>query len=381
MVAAADGVTRLVFGTLDFALDLDLDIDDRHRTGWATRPAGWPSHPASPGCPHRSPASPPSWTTGPGCWPTWRGRDGTASAPSCASTRRQVEPIHAALAPDAEAVAWARRVLAADRSGTRSRPARRPHGRPPGGPAGRTARWPARATEPPSDRRTAMPSTIIDSAIFQGIFSTDAMRDVWSDENRTAKYLDIEAALAKVQGELGLIPAEAADEIVSHCRLDQIDLRPAARADRAHRLPDPRRGHPDQRALPRRPRRVRALGRHHAGHHRHRHRAADPRGPGPGRRRTDRDLRRRWPSWPRSTATRPMIGRSNLQQAIPITFGYKMAGLLSAIERHRERLDAAARAGAGGRVRRRRGHAGLAGDRAPWRPRPGCAPSWAWPSR
>jgi 3-carboxy-cis,cis-muconate cycloisomerase len=35
----------------------------------------------------------------------------------------------------------------------------------------------------------------------------------------------------------------------------------------------------------------------------------------------------------------PMIGRSNLQQAIPVTFGYKMAGLLSAIERHRERLS------------------------------------------
>ena len=50
------------------------------------------------------------------------------------------------------------------------------------------------------------------------------MRYVWSDENRTAKYLDVEAALAKVQGELGLIPAEAAEEIISHCRLDQIDL-------------------------------------------------------------------------------------------------------------------------------------------------------------
>jgi 3-carboxy-cis,cis-muconate cycloisomerase len=33
-----------------------------------------------------------------------------------------------------------------------------------------------------------------------------------------------------------------------------------------------------------------------------------------------------------------MIGRSNLQQAVPVTFGYKMAGLLSAVERHRERL-------------------------------------------
>ena len=32
-----------------------------------------------------------------------------------------------------------------------------------------------------------MPSTIIDSAIFQGIFSSDEMRHVWSDENRTAE--------------------------------------------------------------------------------------------------------------------------------------------------------------------------------------------------
>ena len=69
-----------------------------------------------------------------------------------------------------------------------------------------------------------MPSTIIDSAIFQGIFSSDEMRQVWSDENRTQKYLDIEAALAKVQGRIGLIPKEAADEIVSNCRLDQIDM-------------------------------------------------------------------------------------------------------------------------------------------------------------
>ena len=68
-----------------------------------------------------------------------------------------------------------------------------------------------------------MASTIIDSHIFQGIFASDAMRAVWSDENRTQKYLDIERALAIVQGRLGLIPKEAADEIVSHCTLDQID--------------------------------------------------------------------------------------------------------------------------------------------------------------
>ena len=59
-----------------------------------------------------------------------------------------------------------------------------------------------------------MSASIIDSKIFGDMFSDAAMRQVWSDENRTAKYLDIERALAKVQGELGLIPQEAADEIV-----------------------------------------------------------------------------------------------------------------------------------------------------------------------
>ena len=34
----------------------------------------------------------------------------------------------------------------------------------------------------------------------------------------------------------------------------------------------------------------------------------------------------------------PMAGRSNLQQAVPITFGYKMATVLAAFERHKLRL-------------------------------------------
>ncbi len=34
----------------------------------------------------------------------------------------------------------------------------------------------------------------------------------------------------------------------------------------------------------------------------------------------------------------PMAGRSNLQQAVPITFGYKVATYLAAFERHKQRL-------------------------------------------
>jgi 3-carboxy-cis,cis-muconate cycloisomerase len=37
--------------------------------------------------------------------------------------------------------------------------------------------------------------------------------------------------------------------------------------------------------------------------------------------------------------TTPMAARSNLQQAVPITFGFKMARLLATFHRHRQRLD------------------------------------------
>ena len=40
----------------------------------------------------------------------------------------------------------------------------------------------------------------------------------------------------------------------------------------------------------------------------------------------------------------PMAGRSNLQQAVPITFGYKMATMLAAFERHKQRLKELGRA-------------------------------------
>ena len=69
-----------------------------------------------------------------------------------------------------------------------------------------------------------MPSTILDSAVFRDIFTTEAMRQVWSDENRVQKYLDIEAALARAQAKLGIIPQEAAVEIVKHCDGKLIDM-------------------------------------------------------------------------------------------------------------------------------------------------------------
>ncbi|HSV51662.1 MAG TPA: 3-carboxy-cis,cis-muconate cycloisomerase [Burkholderiaceae bacterium] len=182
-----------------------------------------------------------------------------------------------------------------------------------------------------------MAASIIDSSIFQGIFSSDAMRHIWSDENRTQKYLDVEAALARVQGRLGLIPQEAAQEIVGHCHLDQIDM--AKLRQQTERIGYPVLGVVSQ---------LNALCKGKLGEYCHwgattqditdtatvlQIREALEL--------VDADLTaisRALADLARKHRDTPMIGRSNLQQAIPVTFGYKMAGLLSAIERHRERL-------------------------------------------
>ena len=94
-----------------------------------------------------------------------------------------------------------------------------------------------------------MPATALDSLIFRDIFRTPEMRQVFSDEQRTGYYLEIEAALARVQARLGIIPQEAAREIGSKCRVENIDFAKLKAADRAHRLSDPRRGAADRRAL------------------------------------------------------------------------------------------------------------------------------------
>src|ERR1700693_4716832 len=64
----------------------------------------------------------------------------------------------------------------------------------------------------------------VSSGIFRDIFSTEPMRRVFADENRIQKYLDIEAALARVQARLGIIPQNACDEILRHCTIAEYDF-------------------------------------------------------------------------------------------------------------------------------------------------------------
>src|SRR5271168_1511621 len=182
-----------------------------------------------------------------------------------------------------------------------------------------------------------MPTSLIDSAIFRDIFSTEAMRRIFSDENRVQKYLDFEAALARAQARLGIIPKEAAEEICRHCNASEIDY--AKLKTQTEKI-----GYP---VLPVVQQLV-ALCRDGLGEWCHWGATTQDI--------TDSatvmqirealvlveqdldaiagslaDLARKY----RDT---PMAGRSNLQQAVPITFGYKMATVLAAFERHKQRL-------------------------------------------
>src|SRR5499425_1776705 len=64
----------------------------------------------------------------------------------------------------------------------------------------------------------------VSSGIFRDIFSTAPMRRIFADENRVQKYLDIEAALARAQARLGIIPQNACDEILRHCSIAEYDF-------------------------------------------------------------------------------------------------------------------------------------------------------------
>lgn len=69
-----------------------------------------------------------------------------------------------------------------------------------------------------------MPSTAIDSQIHSFLFSTDEMREIFSDRAWAQKWLDTEAALAKAQGELGVIPKHIADVINEYAKAELLDI-------------------------------------------------------------------------------------------------------------------------------------------------------------
>ena len=183
-----------------------------------------------------------------------------------------------------------------------------------------------------------MPVSIIDSGIYGNLFGSDAMRAVFSERGQVQKWLDVEAALARVQGRLGIVPEDAAAEISGKADADLIDM-------------DLMREEVDRVGYAIMPlvHRLAALCEGDAGRYVHWGTTTqDIKDTGVVLQIRDaldlveadliavRDGLARLARKYRDT---PMAGRSHLQHALPITFGYKAAVWLAPIERHLERLE------------------------------------------
>jgi len=68
-----------------------------------------------------------------------------------------------------------------------------------------------------------------DSTVLGGLFGTDAMRAVFGERRWLQAMLDVEAALARVEARLGIVPQAAAEAITKAARADILSLDELAR--------------------------------------------------------------------------------------------------------------------------------------------------------
>lgn len=181
-----------------------------------------------------------------------------------------------------------------------------------------------------------------DSEIFGALWETAEMRALFSDATHLQLMLDVEAALARAEAKLGLVPQPVAEAITKAARVENLRMERIAEGTRETGVPVP--------AL------VSELGRaagEEAG--RYIHLGATTQDILDTAlvlqmRRALEYLRRDLVALARTLARRaseyrdtPMAGRTHLQQAVPITFGLKCAVWASPLANHVERLDQAAR--------------------------------------
>lgn len=182
-----------------------------------------------------------------------------------------------------------------------------------------------------------MSSHVVDMLTIGNSFSTPEMRELWSEQARLRRQLDVEAALARAEGELGLIPQDAADAI-ARAAAGEFDLAAIAAegAKAMHSL------NATVGAL------QRAAGEHGEWVH-YGVTTQDVVDTGTVLQIKDalvplrRDLRAVAVALRDLTAAHrdtPMAARTHYVQAQPTTFGFKTAVWLDEVLRHLERLDA-----------------------------------------
>ena len=181
-----------------------------------------------------------------------------------------------------------------------------------------------------------MSSTVFDSVLFRDMFGTAEMRAVFSDEALIGRYIEVEIALARAEARCGVIPAEAAEKIAELSRFESLDLKLMQHETEIVGYP----------ILPLVEQLSKICG--EAGRYVHwgattqdimdtavvlqvRAALAIIERDIQAVRGLLADLAKRY----RDT---PMAGRTHLQHALPITFGYKCVVWLSMFDRHAERL-------------------------------------------
>src|SRR5471032_872077 len=177
--------------------------------------------------------------------------------------------------------------------------------------------------------------------LFDAYFTQDTMREIFSDQGRVQGMLVFEAALARAQASIGLIPKEVLADIEAACRAGLFDFDELAVAI----------GDAGNSAITL----VKALNRKVAARNevaeRYLHLAAtsqDVMDTGlvlqlrAAVQLLERDLKQLADSLSTQAqryAGTPLAGRTWLQQATPVTLGMKIAGWLGAVTRHRQRLN------------------------------------------
>ena len=179
-------------------------------------------------------------------------------------------------------------------------------------------------------------STVLDSILFRDAFGTPAMREVFSDRRLIDRYIEVEVALARAEARCGVIPQEAAEAIARESRLERIDF------DHMRHETDIV-GYP---ILPLVHQLVAMCG--EAGRYVHwgatTQDIMDTANVLQVRDALDiveadiRALRGILADLAKKHRDTPMAGRTHLQQALPVTFGYKVAIWLAMFDRHRQRL-------------------------------------------
>jgi 3-carboxy-cis,cis-muconate cycloisomerase len=179
-------------------------------------------------------------------------------------------------------------------------------------------------------------TTVFDSILFRDAFGTPAMREVFSDVSLISRYAEVEVALAKAEARCGVIPAEAAQAIAERTDVAALDF-------------DLLRGETDLVGYPILPL-VHQLAKQCGEAGRYLHWGATTQDImdtavvlqlRAGLQIIEEDiaaLRGILADLSRRYRDTPMAGRTHLQQALPVTFGYKTAIWLAMFDRHAERL-------------------------------------------